>query len=126
MTIGEVAKAAGVTASAIRFYESAGVLRPPSRRNGIRHYDPSVVEQLRVLRFYRSSGVSIEDLAAMFSDDTASRSQNRHEIVVRRIEELDRLILDAQAMKRRLRKLLDCKCNGNRRRCVIFKEAASK
>ena len=121
MTIGEVAKAAGVTASAIRFYESAGVLRPPARKNGVRDYDPSLVEQVRVLRFYRSTGVSIQDLAAMFSGDTQARRENAHRIVLRRIAQIDAVIAEAQSTKRRLRKLLGCRCNGDSTRCVIFR-----
>ena len=122
MTIGEVAKATGISASAIRFYESSGILRAPSRRNGIRVYDRSIVEQLRVLRFFRSSGISIESLAAMFAADTGAARQNRHEIVLRRIADLDKVIDDAKTMKRRLRKLLGCKCDGDTRRCVIFQD----
>jgi DNA-binding transcriptional MerR regulator len=122
MTIGEVAKAAGVTASAIRFYEASRLLRAPLRRNGIRNFDPSVVEQLRVLRFFRSTGVSIEDLAAMFSDDAFERSRNRHDVVTRRLDDLDRVIGEARAMKRRLRSLLACTCKGDTRKCVIFAE----
>jgi len=121
VTIGEVAEAAGVTASAIRFYESAGVLPRPVRKNGIRDYEPAVVEQLRVLRFYRSTGVSIDDLATMFSGDARKRRENAHQIVLRRIAEIDDVIAEARSMKRRLRKLLDCDCNGDAKRCVIFK-----
>lgn len=121
MKIGEVAKAAGVSASAIRFYESAGVLARPVRKNGVRDYDPAVVEQVRVLRFYRSTGVSIEDLAAMFSGDARSRRENAHDLVLRRIAEIDGVIAEARSMKRRLRKLLECRCNGETKRCVIFR-----
>lgn len=121
MTIGEVAKAAGVSASAIRFYESAGVLKSPARKNGIRDYEPAVVEQLRVLRFYRSTGVSIDDLMSMFARDARSRRENAHAIVLRRIAEIDQVIAEARSMKRRLRKLLGCRCDGDSKRCVIFK-----
>ena len=121
MTIGQVAKAAGVRASAIRFYESAGLLRPPARKGGVRDYDSSAVEQVRVLRFYRSTGVSVENLAAMFSGDTRRRRENAHEVVLRRIAEIDGVIAEARSMKRRLRKLLGCRCNGDSKRCVIFR-----
>jgi len=120
MTIGQVSKATGVPASAIRFYESSGVLPSPRRKSGIRDYDASIVEQLRVLRFFRSSGVSIESLGSMFSDGRAGR-ESRHEVVLRRIAELDELVKQAHAMKRRLRGLLDCECNGDRRKCMIFR-----
>jgi DNA-binding transcriptional MerR regulator len=121
MTIGQVAKAAGVSASMIRFYESCGLLPHARRKNGIREYDASTIEQLRILRFYRASGVSIESLISMASADPARRNKNRHEIVLRRIAELDGVIKEAGAMKRRLLSLLDCDCGGDMRKCVIFR-----
>lgn len=123
MKIGQVADAVGLPASAIRFYESIGILPRPVRQNGIREYDPGVVEQLRVLRFYRSVGISTESLAAMFADDAPiAKAQNRHAIVLRRMAELDEVIVRARQMKRRLVKLLACECEGDTRRCVIFRE----
>jgi DNA-binding transcriptional MerR regulator len=124
MTIGQVAKAAGVSTPTLRFYEASGLLPAPPRKNGIRTYDPATVERVRVLRFYRSSGVSIDDLASMFGDREAkAKLRSQHDVVRLRMAEIDRLIDEARAMKRRLRKLLDCRCGGDRKRCVIFKEA---
>lgn len=120
MTIGQVSKATGVSASAIRFYESSGVLPLPRRTGGIRQYDQSIVEQLAIVRFYRSSGVSVERLTTMFAPDRAIRSKNRHEAVTRRIAELDDVIKHARAMKRRLQGLQACTCNGDQKKCVIF------
>ena len=126
MKIGKVADQTGVPASAIRFYESTGVLPRPSRRGGIREYDPAVIEQLRVLRFYRSVGISTEAIATMFAGDSAlTKARNRHDIVLRRMAELDDVIVEARRMKRRLSKLLACECEGDMKRCVIFKEKST-
>ena len=121
MTIGQAAKAAGVSSSTIRFYEGLGLLPRPPRKSGIRDYDPSIVTQLTVLRFYRAAGMSIGDIAAMVNanrtDDDAADSRV---IVRQRIAKLDALIEEARAMKRRLHDLLNCDCGGNREMCVIF------
>jgi MerR family copper efflux transcriptional regulator len=124
MTIGQVAIAAGVSTPTIRFYEASGLLPAPPRKNGIRTYDPATVERVRVLRFYRSAGVSIDDLATMFGDrEPKAKLRSQHDVVRLRMAEIDRLIDEARAMKRRLRKLLGCRCGGDRKQCVIFKEA---
>jgi DNA-binding transcriptional MerR regulator len=121
--IGEVTEATGVPASAIRFYESQGILPPPVRKNGIRQYDARIVEQLRVLRFFRSAGMSTEAIASIFADGTtAAKTRNRHAIVLKRMAELDEVIVQARRMRRRLTKLLACECHGEPRHCVIFKE----
>jgi MerR family redox-sensitive transcriptional activator SoxR len=44
MTIGDVARVAGVRASAVRFYERGGVLPPASRASGRRHDDNRVLK----------------------------------------------------------------------------------
>lgn len=125
MKIGQVANEAGVPASAIRFYEAIGALPRPTRRNGIREYDSGAVEQLRVLRFFRSVGISTEAIAAMFAENSAqAKAQNRHAVVLDRLAELDGVIAQAHQMKRRLRKLLACECQGDVKRCVIFRSPA--
>lgn len=126
MTIGQVATAAGVSTPTIRFYEASRILPAPPRKNGIRRYDPSIVEHLRVLRFYRSVGVSVEDLVAMFgARESSAKARSQHDVVIRRIEEIDRVIAQARSMKRRLRGLLACRCGGDRKRCVIFREGGA-
>lgn len=50
MQIGELARLAGTTAKAVRFYESEGLLRVPERAtNGYRQYASADVERLRLL-----------------------------------------------------------------------------
>lgn len=121
MTIGQVGKAAGMATSTIRYYESIGILPPPRRRSGMRDYDATIVDQLKVLRFYRTSGISIQTLVALFAREPKAKPTDKHEATLRRIEELDGIIKDARKMKERLRALLDCKCRGDRRKCVIFR-----
>ena|SRR5579864_357273 len=119
MTIGQVARSAGVTPSAIRFYESSGLLPKPGRKSGIRDYDPRIVDQIRALRFLRSSGVPIRDLASIFSSASLGSEQSKA-VVKARIAELDRVIKDARAMKARLHGLLACECRNDKQKCVIY------
>ena len=46
LNIGELARQAGVHTSAIRYYESIGLISPPPRTSGWRKYDPSPVDTL--------------------------------------------------------------------------------
>lgn len=49
LTIGEVAREAGVNTSAIRYYERVGVLPAPDRVSGQRRYTPETVRRLGVI-----------------------------------------------------------------------------
>ena len=63
LTIGQLAKATGVAAKTIRFYEQIGVLPTPNRTAaGYRQYDQSGVHRLRFIRRARSLGLPLRDV----------------------------------------------------------------
>lgn len=66
LSIGQVAKLAGLRSSAIRYYESIGVLPAPSRINGRRRYDAGVLEQLSLVHAAREAGFGIAELKRFF------------------------------------------------------------
>jgi MerR family transcriptional regulator, redox-sensitive transcriptional activator SoxR len=63
MSIGEVARRPGVRPSALRYYESIGVLPTPQRENGRRRYDGEVLrdvlDRLTVVRVAQQAGFTI-------------------------------------------------------------------
>lgn len=58
LTIGEVACRAGLHTSAIRYYESVGLLPPPKRVNGRRRYDTDVFQRLGLIQLVRGQGLA--------------------------------------------------------------------
>jgi DNA-binding transcriptional MerR regulator len=63
LTIGQLAKATGVAAKTIRYYEQIGVLPTPRRTPaGYRQYDQSGVQRLRFIRRARSLGLPLRDV----------------------------------------------------------------
>lgn len=63
MTIGEVAKHAGVNTSLIRFYEAEGMLPPASRgSNGYRNYPASTVDLLVFIETAKRLGFSLNEI----------------------------------------------------------------
>lgn len=83
-SIGAVARESGLTISALRFYDTAGVLRPaqvdPS--NGYRLYDADQVAEARLIASLRRVGMSLDDigdvLAVRHDADEAQRILDRH------------------------------------------------
>src|SRR3954453_22330632 len=72
-TISEVARQAGVRPSAIRYYESVGLLPPPARVNGRRRYDADVLQRLAVIGWAQRMGFTIAEIGTFlhgFSADT--------------------------------------------------------
>ena len=50
LTIGAVARAAGVAATTLRYYEQIGLVPAPARVGGQRRYDDAVLTRLEVIR----------------------------------------------------------------------------
>jgi DNA-binding transcriptional MerR regulator len=61
--IGELAKRSGLTATRIRFYESAGLIKGVERQaNGYRDYGPEALWVLEIIAGAQSAGFSLEEI----------------------------------------------------------------
>lgn len=77
LTIGEVARQAGVAATTLRYYEQIGLVPPPGRLGGQRRYDDSVLARLEVIRLCKSAGFALEEIQLLFADDAPGRPASR-------------------------------------------------
>jgi DNA-binding transcriptional MerR regulator len=111
MTIGQVAKESGLAASAIRFYERAGVLPKPSRFAGRRRYDPAILERLAVLDRAKACGFSLSEIRQLFYGfrDGAPPSERWRTLAKRKIIELDDMVQKIAATKELLLRSCTCK-----------------
>ena len=63
LRIGDVAERAGLSAPAIRYYESVGLLARASRSaTGYRHYTETTIEELRFIRKAQLLGFSLDEI----------------------------------------------------------------
>ena len=112
MTIGEVARRAGIRPSALRYYESSGVVPEPRRMNGRRRYGPHVLELLAVVRVAQQAGFTIAEIRTLldgFSEDIPP-SERWRELASKKLPEVEALIRHAFGMKRLLERGLRCDC----------------
>ena len=110
MTIGQVTRASGVPASAIRFYEQSGVLPQPRRAGGRRQYDRAVLERLAVVERAKACGFSLAETRQLFFGFATEVSPGeRWRVLARRkiseLDELARRIASARSMLER-----SCNC----------------
>jgi MerR family redox-sensitive transcriptional activator SoxR len=111
-TIGEIARQAGLAPSAIRYYESAGLLPRAPRRNGRRVYDGSALQRLALVRLAQEAGFTIAEIRRLlngFSPDTPASARWRA-LAQRKLVEVREQARRARAMERVLERLLDCEC----------------
>lgn len=62
MRIGELARATGTTARALRHYEQAGLIGSGRASNGYRVYDGQAVVRVRNIRYLLAAGLTLEDV----------------------------------------------------------------
>ena len=126
LTIGEVARRAGIRTSALRYYESVGLLPEPRRvYGGHRRYDSSVFELLAILQMAQQAGFTIAEirlLVAGFPLET-SASERWQFLTQKKLQEVEVVIAQAQQTKRLLEQLSQCSCL-HLQDCVRAGEAA--
>jgi len=109
LKIGEVARSAGVTAKAIRFYERAGVLPPPARGgNGYRLYGKDAVEMLAFVKRATGLGLTLAEIRDIITIRQGGRPPctHVHRVLTEKALELDRKLRDLLEVRRRVRQSL--------------------
>jgi len=115
LTIGQAAKCAGLPASAIRFYESRGILPVPRRTEaGYRLYTPIDVRRLRLIHRVRLLGLSLAEAKTLveqafesecgdFAVQLLQRIAEQRATIDRRMEELSALRDELDDLERHVR-----------------------
>jgi MerR family transcriptional regulator, redox-sensitive transcriptional activator SoxR len=112
LTIGQVARQAGLKTSAIRYYEAVGLLPEPRRESGQRRYGDETLRRLRVIDVAKRAGFSLDEARVLLATGDAgppAHAQLR-ELAERKLPEVDELISRAQAMRAWLLTASDCTC----------------
>lgn len=111
-SIGQIAKQTGVPATALRYYEDAGILPPPARVGGRRLYDAKAVRHIDVLRFAQQAGFTLEEIKTLFHGfGSETPLSARWQTLARaKLQELDELAKRIKRMKRALTIGLECGC----------------
>ena len=76
LTVGEVAHRSGVAPSALRYYESVGLIRPVERVNKQRRYQPEVLNRLAIIETARQAGFSLPAIAQLLAGFEGNPAQN--------------------------------------------------
>jgi DNA-binding transcriptional MerR regulator len=107
LTIGELARRAGVTASALRYYEEVGLLPAPARVSGQRRYPESAARLVAAILLYSDAGFTLAEQRALL-DTRAHAPGDRRQLMRRKLAELDERIASAQAAREAISHGLRC------------------
>jgi DNA-binding transcriptional MerR regulator len=107
LTIGELARRAGVTTSALRYYEELGLLPAPARVSGQRRYPESAARLVAAIGLYSDAGFTLAEQKALLATGASTRG-DRGQLMRRKLAELDEQIARAQAVRDAIRHGLRC------------------
>jgi len=105
LKIGQLARRAGVTAKAIRFYEAKRILPPPKRAaNGYRLYGEQAVEILQFIKQATGLGLTLADIEEIIAIHQGGRPPctHVHGLLREKAGELDRKLKDLLELRRRI------------------------
>jgi MerR family redox-sensitive transcriptional activator SoxR len=124
LTIGEVARRAGIATSSIRYYESIGLLPEPERLHGQRRYGTDVLGRLAFVDVAQSAGFKLEEIKELLRgvDGAEGMAVRMQELSSRKLGEVEELLERANAMKSWLQVANGCTCRTPEE-CALFPEA---
>lgn len=100
MSIGEIAKAIGITRRIILNYEAKGLIQPDKKEGetGNRYYTPDSLVRIRTIRVLQNFGFSLDDIYEYFN------GKNNMPSMIERLEKLrDEINLNIEKLKERVK-----------------------
>ncbi len=113
LTIGEASERIGIASSALRFYESKGLVTSRRTVGGQRRYARDVLRRVAFIRAAQSVGLSLEEIQASLEPLPADRAPTKEEWELLAAEWRPRLetqIATLEAMRDRLAACIGCGC----------------
>jgi DNA-binding transcriptional MerR regulator len=126
LAIGDVARISGKAPSAIRYYESIGLLAEPVRLSGRRRYPADVVRSLAVIETGQRAGLTLDDIRLLLrtSPDDAGSVERLREVAERRLPVLSEAIARAEVVREWLEQAANC-CCPTLETCPLFEQPSS-
>ena len=113
LNVSGVARQAGVSPDAVRFYEREGLLPPPDRSPaGYREYDESTTHRLRFIKGAQAMGLKLAEIRELLEiqDRGACPCGHTRTLVERRISEIDAEMQRLSAIRAELAAMAELDC----------------
>jgi len=125
LTIGRLARAAGVGVETVRYYQQRDLLPTPAASGAFRHYPVGLTDRIRFIKRAQELGFSLEEVKELLQlQDGAKRSSIR-QIASAKLAEIDQKLDDLRRMQRVLKHLLvECEHTPSALPCPIIEAFA--
>src|SRR5690349_10913390 len=125
LSIGAVAKRTGLRVSALRYYESVGLIPSARRVSGRRVYDETVFSSIALVRLAQDAGFTVAETRRLLSgfDPSTPASARWQTMARRKLTDVEQRIEQAERMRALLERLLECRCKSLEE-CVRYRSEA--
>jgi len=119
MTIGVLARAAGVNIETIRYYQRRGLIDTPRKPpGGVRRYDANTLAQLCFIKRAQQLGFSLREIGDLLELGTGACAETRV-LAEARLADIETRLHDLQAMRHTLARLIQACRAGHKAACPI-------
>ena len=114
LLIGEVARRSGLSTSALRYYERAGLLPPPARVSKRRVYESRMLGRIRIILLARDAGFTVKETKTFLSGYPVNitPADRWRALAERKLVELDAQMARLTEMKSILNDNFRCRCQS--------------
>ncbi len=113
IAISEIARRSGVAASALRFYETRGLIKSERAASGRRRYPRAVLRRIAFIVFAQRMGLTLEEVGvelAKLPENRAPDQSDWAKISTTWSSRIDERIAELQRLKAGLVKCIGCGC----------------
>lgn len=120
LTIGKLARAAGVNLETIRYYQRRGlVVEPLKVQGGYRHYPAETINRIRFIKRAQQLGFTLEEIGdlLLLGDGHCKETQA---LATRKLAMIETRLADLENMRVTLKELItQCETGSNKAGCPI-------
>lgn len=121
MTIGQVARAAGVHVETVRYYQQRRLLPVPPRPPGsVRRYSEDAVARLGFIRRAQEAGFTLKEVAELLRLADKPSCRGARELAAHKLAQVEARIAELSRMRMALRTLVRACDSGPASSCAII------
>jgi DNA-binding transcriptional MerR regulator len=111
-TIGNIAKASGISVEAIRYYEKQGLIAEPARdNNGYRQYSTDTTQRIQFIVNAKHAGLSLNEIKELLALSADASSQQVKTLIDEKLLEINHKLESLKSIQQTLQRLSKS-CDG--------------
>ena len=123
LSIGELARQSGTRASALRYYESLGLLPTANREGGRRYWPAATMRRIALIKMSQRAGFTLAEIGQLLDSETGqSATRQWRAFAERKLPDIDRAIKEGQILRKAVAACLACGCM-NFHNCELLSDA---